>query len=427
MYGSQHRLTLLLCALLLFLILTLIKLPNPSKKPAFSNCHFIFKPFFNYLCDGNSFGPFQVSNDSHNHVCYQLYSKNKHADLFARVQLHFQPFSNRKILFSDIENLSNSCLSCHHIQIIQNKLYIIPRPNAFNYQTRSRSVKLLIKQMMDTFPNTPDLDLFFSVQDMVDLPNGLNGVRFNVPIFAFAKTTRTKVGLRSDAVIPMPCFTLWSWPETRAGRWTDRSQSIVSAAQKIGYKNRIPKLFWRGVWNWKRLWYIDLAKENPDIMDIKDVSWNATANGVAHRASNAYVTLEGHCDYKYLAHLEGSSYSSRLKYLLLCGSPVVYNPVQYWEEHWYHLLKDRENIIVFESARNEAALKKLLDHLSHNENKMKRIGQKGQQLVLEYLSEHAVSCYWWKLMHEYAKLLGYQPTLHPDAIHIDDFLIGTLS
>ncbi|CAF1636423.1 unnamed protein product, partial [Adineta ricciae] len=201
----------------------------------------------------------------------------------------------------------------------------------------------------------------------------------------------------------------------------------VSAAQKIGYKNRIPKLFWRGVWNWKRLWYIDLAKENPDIMDMKDVNWNATANGVAHRPSNAYVTLEGHCDYKYLAHLEGSSYSSRLKYLLLCGSPVVYNPVQYWEEYWYHLLKDRENIIVFESARNEAALKKLLDHFSHNENKMKRIGQKGQQLVLEYLSEHAVSCYWWKLMHEYAKLLGYQPILHPDAIHIDDFLIGTLS
>ncbi|UJR16899.1 hypothetical protein I4U23_003797 [Adineta vaga] len=261
---------------------------------------------------------------------------------------------------------------------------------------------------------------------MVDLPDGLNNILFNVPTFAFAKTNKVKVGLRSDGIVPMPCFTLWSWPETRAGRWTEKSQSILNAAQKISYKQRRSKLFWRGVWNWKRIWYIDIAKQYPHTMDIKDVSWNASVDRFAYAASNTYMTLEEHCNYKYLAHLEGSSYSSRLKYLLLCGSPVLYNPVQYWEEYWYHLLRDGENIVVFEKARDEAALNKMIDYLLQNENKMKRIGRKGQQLVQDYLNEHAVSCYWWKLTHEYGKLLGYKPTLHRDAVYIDDFLLGTL-
>ena len=51
---------------------------------------------------------------------------------------------------------------------------------------------------------------------------------------------------------------------------------------------------------------------------------------------------------RYLLHLSGVAYSSRLKYLLLCGSAVVF-PHKGEHEHvefWQHLLKDRHNIVL---------------------------------------------------------------------------------
>ena len=49
-----------------------------------------------------------------------------------------------------------------------------------------------------------------------------------------------------------------------------------------------------------------------------------------------------------LLHLSGVAYSARLKFLMLCGSPVVFPHRGYWEfqEFWFHMLKDRENIIL---------------------------------------------------------------------------------
>ena len=45
--------------------------------------------------------------------------------------------------------------------------------------------------------------------------------------------------------------------------------------------------------------------------------------------------------------MSGVGYSARLKYLMLCGSPVIFPHKGYWEynEFWYHLLKDKENIV----------------------------------------------------------------------------------
>jgi protein glucosyltransferase len=367
-----------------------------------------------------------LSIHSEKHVCDQLYSSNAELSLFTRLHREFQPFNKRKILLADIENISNSCPSCHHIQIIGHRLYNVPRPAAWNYETRSRSVKILIKHVMDTFPDIPDLELFLNVHDIVDLPNGLNDAFFNVPIFGITKTNKVRRGLHSDGIVLMPCFTLWSWPEARVGRWSKIFQSILDAGKKMEYEKRVPKLFWRGVEFPKRSWFIKVAKKYPGSMDVGVMKWTRLKNILALTPSDTYKTLEQHCSYKYLLHQEGVTYSSRLKYLLLCGSAVVFNAVEYWEEYWYHLLENDKNIILFEANGNETVLESTLNFLKHQDDKAKDIGSKGRQLVQNYLNEHAVSCYWWKLLHEYAKLIGYKPSLHPDAVHIDDFILGSL-
>jgi len=285
---------------------------------------------------------------------------------------------------------------------------------------------MLIKYVVDTFPDIRDVDVFFDVGDNVELPNGLNNVLFNVPIFTLAKSNKFKQGLRPDGRVLMPCFSLWNWPEARAGQWSDRFESILSMGHKLEFSKRVPKLFWRGADNdWKRRWFIEMGKKYPDTIDVSGMDWIRKSGVLSHKGSDNYKTLEQHCSYKYLLHLEGASYSSRIKYLLLCGSTVVFNVIEYWEEYWYHLLENGKNIIFFNGNLNETALNSTLDFLKNNEDRAKDIGARGRQIVQNYLNEHAVGCYWWKLLHEYGKLVGYEPTLHPDAMYIEDFILGS--
>jgi hypothetical protein len=381
------------------------------------------KTFFKFNCNNKSLYQFQSSVNSERHVCDQLYLNNGTPTLFSRLHVEFQPFQKWKIVFNDIEEMSLMCSNCHHIQIIKNELYIVPRPKAVNYETRTRSIVMLIKQVVDTFPDIPDLDLFYDVQDILHLPN--NKAFFKVPIFGLTKSKKINSGLHADGIILMPCFTLWSWPEARAGRWRKKVQSIIETSRQLEYEKRIPKLFWRGVFNDKRKWIIDAAKRYPDIMDIAPMNWYGPKNFLALEHSVTYKTLEEHCNYKYLLHQEGVSYSSRIKYLLLCGSPVIYPIIDDWEEYWYHLLQNDTNIIFIKANGTEKMLENTINYLKQHEDKAKNIGQRGQQLVLHYLSEQAITCYWWKLIHEYAKLFEYTPILHPNAIHIDDFLLGS--
>jgi len=279
---------------------------------------------------------------------------------------------------------------------------------------------------MDIFPNIPDLDLFLNVGDVVSLPNGPYNANFTVPVFGISKSKNAKRGLGADRIILMPCFTFGSWPEANIGSWSKKFDSILATGQRLKYEERVPKLFWRGVEfpPRERSWFIHMSKKYPETLDVTAMQWARSRDVLAQKPSETYRTLEQHCSYKYLLHQEGVTYSSRLKYLLLCGSTVVINVMEYWEEYWYHLLENGTNIILFEKSGNEAALENMLQFLRRHEDKAKDIGIKGRQLAQDYLNEHAVSCYWWKLLHEYAKLIGYKPVLHSNAVPIEDFILG---
>ncbi|UJR16828.1 hypothetical protein I4U23_003727 [Adineta vaga] len=354
------------------------------------------------------------------HICDRLYSNNDTFNLFSRVYIDFQPFNQRKISLVDIKQTTIGCSNCHHIQIIQNKLYIIPRPVIADYETRGQSVLMLLKQVTDTFFDIPNTDLFFDIQDFVE-PHDVNA-HFKVPIFGLTKMNQTKRGLHEDRIVLMPCFSFWSFPETRLGRWPEKLVSIVENAQKYPYETRLSKLLWRGEYKPKRAWIFAETRQYPNNMDIAIVSWIDNNRTLQLRPTNMYKTPEENCNYKYLLHVEGHSYSSRLKYLLLCGSPVIYPMMDYWQEYWYHLLQNGTNIFLVNANNSGKVLDDAVNYLKEHEHIAKEIGHAGQQLVLDYLSEQAVICYWWKLLSEYVKLFEYTPILHPYAIHIDDFL-----
>jgi len=388
------------------------------------NREYILKPFFNAICNENPRNKFQFSVNSKSHICDQLYPNHLEKGLYSQLLIEMQTFSKRKIVKEDIENMSASCANCHRIQIINNTLYHVPSKTAFEYETRSRSVKTVLKLVTDTFSNFTDMDLFFNVEDTTGLGH-FNDVLFNVPVFALTKSKKVKHGLRHENIILMPCFTLWSWPEARAGRWKGKLNSILNAGLRLKFEERTSKAFWRGVFNNEgRTWFHSLSVKYPNLVDVQQNVWSKHDNALPLVGSEAYTTLEDHCKFKYLLHIEGGSYSSRLKYLLLCGSTVIYDRGNHWDEYWYHLLEHNQNVILFEKRGNEDEFKKLHEFLSKNEDKAKEIGNQGRQLVSHYLSENAISCFWWKILDEYGKLIGYKPTLHPDAIPMEDYLLG---
>ena len=388
------------------------------------NREYILKPFFNAICNENPRNKFQFSVNSKSHICDQLYPNHLEKGLYSQLLIDIQTFSKRKIIKEDIENMSASCANCHRIQIINNTLYHVPSKTAFEYETRSRSVKTVLKLVTDTFSNFTDMDLFFNVEDTTGLGH-FNDVLFNVPVFALTKSKKVKHGLRHENIILMPCFTLWSWPEARAGRWKGKLNSILNAGLRLKFEERTPKAFWRGVFNnGGRRWFHSLSAKYPNLVDVQQNVWSKHDNALPLVGSEAYTTLEDHCKFKYLLHIEGGSYSSRLKYLLLCGSTVIYDRGNHWDEYWYHLLEHNQNVILFEKRGNEDEFNKTLDYLRKNEDKAKEIGNQGRQLVSHYLSENAISCFWWKILDEYGKLIGYKPTLHPDAIPMEDYLLG---
>lgn len=269
---------------------------------------------------------------------------------------------------------------------------------------------------------------FFIVEDAAFLRTPeLDKMKHKVPVFGWTKTVhKPKRSLYPDGVILIPCFTLWVFTAPYIGRWRHVLETLPREADKIKWENRIGKILWRGAENGGRTWLTEIGerKDNP-LLDIEFMEWKpGTRSNVF---SDNFKTIYQYCEYKYLLHQEGSSYSNRLKYLLLCGSPVIYAKFRGWQEYWYHLLKHDYNVIEFKEYGNETAFKNLTEALIKDDNKAKNIGNNGRALVQKYLNEQAIMCYFRNVLIEYSKLFTYKPVKHPNAVTIDDFIVENLS
>jgi hypothetical protein len=88
---------------------------------------------------------------------------NENHTLFSRISREFQLF-RQNITHSDIMNIEAACPECHHIQIIDGELFIVERRTAVNFQTRSRTMKAMLKQVTDTFRSIRNLEMFIHLR-----------------------------------------------------------------------------------------------------------------------------------------------------------------------------------------------------------------------------------------------------------------------
>jgi hypothetical protein len=139
---------------------------NPFKCSSDSGS-IILKEFYQLDCEN----PFlkhlsQRSMEAYDDVCEvfnEAFDGNENHTLYYRIERDFEPFT-RKITLDDIVYIAAACPECHHLQLIDGELFVVERETAVNFQTRSRSIKSLVKQVIDTFKSIGNLEIFIHVR-----------------------------------------------------------------------------------------------------------------------------------------------------------------------------------------------------------------------------------------------------------------------
>ena len=217
----------------------------------------------------------------------------------------------------------------------------------------------------------------------------------------------------------MPDFGFWSWPETKVGSYMEVQRKAIEmegapenpTGKVWRWEDKIPKVLWRGaIMGLKLREQLVKTAKGKDWSDVKALDWHDEAS-----TSNDLKSMAEHCQYKYLAHTEGNSYSGRLKYLQNCRSVIVAHPLE-WHQHFSPLLDPKlgpdQNYV--EVKKDFSDLGETIENLERDGERAKRIADTSVRVFRErYLTPAAEACYWRRLVKKWAEV-SFEPTFYQD-------------
>lgn len=273
------------------------------------------------------------------------------------------------------------------------------------YQSRHRATLHAIYRSALRLGPFPDSQI------VIEFTDG-NLWQVELPLLVITRPTGTTNG------VLYPDFTFFSWPEAVCGaerthahgvlmREFEREAGRLQSDPEQHFARKQDKLFWRGAPvgnNYRQTALTNVAGDSLHI-DMQFMSWKAVSTG-GNNSAPGCVGLLDHCRYRYLAFLQGNSYSSRLKYQLLCGSTVLASR-QGWEEFWTRQLTPNQHFVEVLADWSDA--KARLEDVRRNQRKALSIAQKGQRLALDLLNDQAVDCYWAEIFSSAGQYLPKPP------------------
>ncbi|KKZ65208.1 hypothetical protein EMCG_08915 [[Emmonsia] crescens] len=232
--------------------------------------------------------------------------------------------------------------------------------------------------------NLPDIEFTFSIEDRLDDIKG-NGQ----PLWTLARKAS------EESVWLMPDFGFWAWhnPGVVIGPYSEVVEKIKKREEAIPWASKERKLVWRGNLGYApklRRKLLEVAK-GKTWGDVKELVWSRKSN---------LISMENHCQYMFIAHVEGRAFSSSLKYRQACRSVVVTHKLQFIQHHHYLLQADgpRQNYV--EVERDFSDLEEKMEALLHDEEHAKLIADNSVKAFRErYLTKAAEACYWRELIN----------------------------
>lgn len=277
------------------------------------------------------------------------------------------------------------------------------------YQSRHRGTLHALYRLSQRFGPLPN------AQFVVEVTDGNFGM-FDLPIFVIAKTVPSPYGVLH------PDFTFFGWPEANCppershaygylfDMYARRANKAASAGQADKeWAEKKDSIFWRGgqVHNPQRAQALKAFEGLPNA-DMAFMGWTSVSLTGTNGAPGC-VGLIDQCSHRYLAFLNGNTYSSRLKFQLMCGSCVFASRPE-WIEWWTHLFKPGEDWVDVQKDWSDAPLQ--LEKVRNSPDEGRAIAERGRAKALDLLSEDAIDCYWLRLIEKAATLLP--PPEEPD-------------
>lgn len=268
------------------------------------------------------------------------------------------------------------------------------------YQNRNPSTLELLRSSLSRHqaflsnnPSVPDeMDILIYTGDYLSSTHQSQ----TFPIFMASK----RVG---DSKFLIPDFTFHDWKEAFLEDWGSMQKIMKNARDDHPYNNRSDLAYWSGAnISPNRVNLIETSIRHPDMVDAEFVDWESVYKSIkANEPIKHFKLLPSHCEHKYLIHSEGISYSSRLKYLLSCGS-VVFTPPLHHREFWYHLIHPDHVITINEDYGN--LVERLNEVKGWDLDKRENTRRSAYEALESQLTMEGVHCYWTALIVRYAKL-----------------------
>ncbi|XP_024540114.1 O-glucosyltransferase rumi homolog [Selaginella moellendorffii] len=275
------------------------------------------------------------------------------------------------------------------------------------FQTRDDFTLRGLQLLLDRFPGmVPDVDLMFGCGDFPAIPRAKGSDDPSPPpLFSYCTTAR---GENYDIVFPDWSF--WGWPEVNILPWEEEKQKIYSGAREEKWSKRQRFAYWKGNY-WTGAARPDLVKcaANKDVNSSRLIThhqdWNAE-KGQGFKSSD----MSKQCTHRYKVYVEGRGWSASLKYIMSCGSTVLFiNPdfheffsrslipfVHYWPINRTDICNSIKAAVDWGNAFPEEA---------------EAMGKCAQTFLDMELDMKFVYQYMLLLLQHYAQLLKFEPVL----------------
>ena len=290
------------------------------------------------------------------------------------------------------------------------QLLIIHAEHLEGFKSRGHATLHSLHRALSSYParrTLPNIEFIFLVEDF-------SGE--NVPRWTYSKTN----GPNHANIWLMPDFGYWSWPEIGVSSYSKfrrRAMAIDEGIREDGenigpidFQSKLKKLVWRGALNPNplrgKLW--NLAKGKM-WADVQYINWDDPKD-----VKRKVLAMEEYCKYAYLAHVEGRSYSGRMKYLLNCRSVIVSHSLIWIEAHHGALESKGPNQNYMEVRRDWSNLEDAVMHLIEHPELAEMIAENSVKTFRDrYLTPAAEACYWRSLIRGWASV-SFEPQFFAD-------------
>ena len=270
------------------------------------------------------------------------------------------------------------------------QLYVIDKAGGI-YSREIATLHALHRAILTSPEPLPNIEFAFNTDDRIP----------SVPLWGYARRAEdTHIWL-------IPDFGYWSWPETKVGSMREVQMKAALTEQIDGWtwSGKVRKILWRGATMGLALRekFIEMTTDKP-WADVKALDWH-DKDSMTHDLKS----MPEHCQYRYLAHTEGNSYSGRLKYLQACRSVVVAHKMD-WIQHHHPLMRasgPQQNYL--EVEREFGDLEQKITWLEAHPKEAELIAANSVRTFREqYLTPAAEVCYWRKVIAGWAKV-SFEP------------------